>query len=415
MGIKGLTKEIKKFAPSAIKIMSYEELADISKHKVYGVDVSTYLYPTQYNVAHKGKGNHVREFMEMIITWVSHGMRLIFVFDGNTNSEAKRDTVNERVDKRIKGQANVQRLIHEIMEAEQASDLLPETTGISIINTDLNKLGHTILSGSKGSAEQRIELEYALRSHIIVSGDKFNDLLTFFQLIGATYMQAQGEADFLLSSLYKNGYIDGVISEDMDMLTHGVDRLVRGLNDPSLRRISHLTVYCLTSILDEAKISHSQFIDFCILCGCDYCPKIAGVAGATGLRLLRKHSNINNIVSCIRDGTVKYQPINGVSLDDYLFEYERAFRIFSREQESLPEFKLTNYAMADGIKEWLLSETNYTLHTLESKLKILETRSWPEPTLKPKSPCVKITPKLKTQSAPKDKIKDKIKIKITPK
>lgn len=404
MGIKGLTKEIKKIAPSAIKIMSYEELADNSKHKVYGVDVSTYLYPTQYNVSHKGKGNHIREFMEMIIMWASYGMRLIFVFDGNTNSEAKRDTINERVDRRIKGQANVQRLIHEIMEAEQPSDLLLETTGISIINTDLNKLGHTILSGSKGSAEQRIELEHALRSHIIVSGDKFNDLLTLFQLVGATYMQAQGEADFLLASLYKNGYIDGVISEDTDMLTHGVDRLVRGINDPSLRRVGHLSVYCLTTILDEAKISLNQFIDYCILCGCDYCPKIAGVAGATGLRLLRKHSNINNIVSCIRDGTVKYQPIDGVSLDDYLFKYERAFCKFSREQESLPEFKLTNYTMADGFKEWLLSETNYTIHTLESKLKILESRSWPES----KSPSVKITPKLKTH-------KDKIKIKITAK
>jgi flap endonuclease-1 len=404
MGIKGLTKEIKKIAPSAIKIMSYEDLIKMGTTKVYGVDVFSYLYPTQYNVANKGKGNHIREFIEMICAWASKGARLIFVFDGNTNSDAKRDTVKERAGRRIKGQVAIQRLVHEIMESE------PEPASeISIIDTDLSKVGHDILSGVKGTAEQRIELEIILRSHVIVSGDKINDLVTLFQLIGATYMQAQGEADFLLASLYKNGHIDGVISEDCDMLTHGINRLVRGINDPSLRRTQHVSVYCLSDILDEAKMSMNQFIDFCILCGCDYCPKISGIGGAIGLRLLRKHTNVNNIVSEIRDDSLKYRPANGISVDDYLFQYERAFRIFSREQEPLPAFKLTSYALRDCFVEWVLSETNYTARTLATKTQILTSQDWPLPptptadgskgkiklNLKPKTNKIKIKPVLR--------------------
>lgn len=415
MGIKGLTKEIKKMAPSAITIMPYADLAEISKHKVYGVDVFSYLYPTQYNAINKSKGNHIREFMEMISTWASHGIRLIFVFDGNTNSEAKRDCVTDRVEKRIKGQAQVQSLIHDIMETESATETGTEHL---IINTDLNKMGHQILSSSKGTAEQRIELEFALKSHVIVSGDKINDLMTLFQLVGATYIQAKGEADFLLASLYKNGYIDGVISEDCDMLTHGIDRLVRGITDSQLRRVGHITVYSLSSILDEAKMSMNQFIDYCILCGCDYCPKISGVAGAIGLRLLRKHSNISNIIQEMRDGTLSHKPANGISIDDYLFKYERAFRIFSREQESLPEFKVGCYDIADGFKEWIMSETNYTIYTLEQKLKILKSQVWskhePDPPMKNVEVQVQVPDQVQDQDPVPTKIVAKLKLKLKP-
>lgn len=412
MGIKGLTKEIKKIAPSAIQIMSYEDLAAQSKHKVYGVDVFSYLYPTQYNAVNKGKGNHIREFMEMITTWAAYGIRLIFVLDGDTNSEAKRDTIDDRVNKRIQGQVNIQRLIHEVLDTENAMS----DSDINIINTDLNKLGHKILSSSKGTVEQRIELEHALRSHVIVSGDKINDLITLFQLVGATYMQAKGEADFVLASLYKNGYIDGVISEDCDMLTHGIDRLVRGITDPSLRRVGHVSVYCLSDILDGAKMSMNQFIDYCILCGCDYCPKIAGVGGAIGLKLLRKYSNINNIITCMRDGTLKQRP-DKVTIDDYMYKYERAFRIFSREQETLPEFQLTKYVIADGFKEWITGETNYTTTTLENKIKILRSQNWsdmPAPAYADASdptPVHKIKAAVKQRTSVPDKIKIKTKLK----
>ena len=399
MGIKGFTKAIKRFAPGAIKTLSYQELADISKNKVYGVDVFSYLYPTQYNVLKKSKGNHIREFMEMISTWASVGIRLVFVFDGNTNSEAKRETVDERTDRRLKGQAHIQKLIHD-MNAEQESSI--EDEKILVINQDLHTAGHDILSSSKGTTEQRIDLELALRSHIIVSGDKVNDLITLFQLVGATYMRAEGEADFLLSMLYNEGYIDGVISEDCDMLTHGVERLVRGFTDSSLRRVGHVSVYSTNSILDGAQISMNQFIDFCILCGCDYCPKIKGIAAITALSLLKKHSNITNILSGIEDGTIKNQP-DGISLEEYQMRYERAFMIFSKDQEQLPVFDIKGYIISDSFRDWILMETNYTENTLENKIKSITEQQWTEHT--PKKP----------KSITKIPVKKRIKVQIKPK
>jgi 5'-3' exonuclease len=415
MGISGLTKTLKRIAPGSIKEMSYEDLAKISSKGVYGVDVFSYLYPTQYNKAKKAKGNHIRDFMEMIATYASIGFRLIFVFDGNTYSEAKKDTMDVRIEKRLQGQANIQTLVSNIIKGEPELELPTDSNGIVVIDSDLHKIGHQILSSSKGTAEQRIELEYALKSHIIVSGDKVDDLVTLFQLVGATYMKAQGEADFLLSSLYKFGHIDGVISEDSDMLTHGIERLVRGGTDATLRRLGRVTVYSLSTILDEAKLSTSQFIDLCILCGCDYCPKIKGIASVTGLTLLRKHSNITNIVNGIEDGTIKFKP-NGVTLEEYVKRYERAFCIFNREQEELPQFRVSSYTFSDGFREWILAETNYTLGTLEKKIEIIEAQSWATPAPVPKvqtmipavSPAMKITVRRKPDQVPKIKIKAKL-------
>jgi flap endonuclease-1 len=379
MGIKGLTKEIKKLSPSAIKTMTYEELAAESKHKTYGVDVFAYLYSTQYNVVNKSKGNHIREFLEMIVTWASHGIRLIFVFDGDTRSDAKGSTNDERHDKRIAAQENIRSLI-----SSMSTDIDPGTD----TDIDLNMLGKQLLDRGEGTAEQRIELEFALRHNIVVTEDKVYDIMALLDLVGATYIQARGEADFILAGLYKGGFIDGVMSEDCDMLTHGIDRLVRGVW--SMRRNSNVTVYSLSTILDDTGLTMSQFIDYCILCGCDYCPKISGVAGGVGLRLLKKHGSISSIIELMNNDKISYRPAD-VTCKDYEMQYRRAYSVFSCQQEPLPDFKLGNYVVGEGLTEWILDQTNYTAGTLAGKLEVLTGRNW-DPVIKQK---IQIKAKLK--------------------
>jgi flap endonuclease-1 len=91
-----------------------------------------------------------------------------------------------------------------------------------------------------------------------------------------------------------------VASEDMDSLTFGAPRFVRHLMDPSSKKIPVmefevakvssvvfvlkfvLISYTLTpnfilQILEELEFTMDQFIDLCILCGCDYCDNIKGI------------------------------------------------------------------------------------------------------------------------------------------
>jgi 5'-3' exonuclease len=378
MGIKGLTAGLKTIASSSMKFMDYQEVSDMSVRKVYGVDVSAYLYPTQYNRSKKGKGNHIHEFLEMIVTWAAVGIKLIFVFDGDTNIDEKKDTNNSRIEHRIQGQLHIQNIIQEILTGQSVIvNSLHETV---IIDKDLHKMGYEILNSNKGTIEQRIALEHALDKHIIVSGDKVDDLVTLFQLVGATYIKAKTEADFVLSALYKHNHIDAVISEDTDMLTHGIEHLIRMRG---LRRTNQVMVYTLSDILDRAKLSKNQFIDLCILLGCDYCPKIKNIGIVTGYSLLQTHSNMFNIVNGISEKTLKFDlplPYNV-----YIAKYEQAFRMFTREQEPLPIFNALSYNVCDGFHEWILGESDYTSDIIDKNITIIMNLSKITPASEPES------------------------------
>ena len=99
MGIKDLTKTIKKRSPDAITTLPLNLLPG----EVYGVDVYSYLYPAKYNSTSKGKGSHIRFFFDMIISWRSASKDLIMVFDGDVqNVAAKAITAQLRTDAKIK-------------------------------------------------------------------------------------------------------------------------------------------------------------------------------------------------------------------------------------------------------------------------------------------------------------------------
>ncbi|CAL9073815.1 unnamed protein product [Musa textilis] len=89
-----------------------------------------------------------------------------------------------------------------------------------------------------------------------------------------------------------------VASEDMDSLTFGAPRFVRHLMDPSSRKIPVLE-FEVSKILEELKLSMDQFIDLCILSGCDYCNSIKGIGGQTALKLIHWHGCLENILQNI--------------------------------------------------------------------------------------------------------------------
>ena len=52
--------------------------------------------------------------------------------------------------------------------------------------------------------------------------------------------------------------------------------------------------------------SDFQFVDLCILLGCDYCDPIKGVSPQTALRLIREHKTIDAILSSKAIDTTKH-------------------------------------------------------------------------------------------------------------
>jgi 5'-3' exonuclease len=55
-------------------------------------------------------------------------------------------------------------------------------------------------------------------------------------------------------------------------------------------------------------LTFEQFVDLCILCGCDYCSSIKGIGPKTALKLIRQYKNLEGIIQFVkRDRKKKYQ------------------------------------------------------------------------------------------------------------
>jgi len=80
------------------------------------------------------------------------------------------------------------------------------------------------------------------------------------------FVFAEGEAELLCSYLQLKGIVDYVLSEDTDVLVYGNTKVIqtmRGTNRYFLETI-------VEDFLKIHSITHDQFVNMCILSGCDY-------------------------------------------------------------------------------------------------------------------------------------------------
>ena len=91
----------------------------------------------------------------------------------------------------------------------------------------------------------------------------------------------------------------------MDTLTFGSEKLSRHLMEPESRNKDVLE-FDLKRVLEGLDLSMDQFIDLCILCGCDYCDSIKGIGPTTALKLVREHGSLEKVVSFLTSSDNKY-------------------------------------------------------------------------------------------------------------
>ena len=129
------------------------------------------------------------------------------------------------------------------------------------------------------------------------------DAKYLLQLMGLPVIEAKGEAEAQCAQMVKDGIAWGTASEDIDSLTFGTTRLIRGFNALSPIRLLHL---------DHVReglglTTQLQFIDLCILCGCDYLDKIQGIGPVSALKLIHQFHSIENILLHLQERQHKIQ------------------------------------------------------------------------------------------------------------
>merc|ERR1712151_1153894 len=139
------------------------------------------------------------------------------------------------------------------------------------------------------------------------------------------------------------------MGEDADCLTFGTKVLVRNLTAAESQKKQILEV-SLDRALEQLNITMVQFIDFCILSGCDYCDTLKGIGPATAIRLLIQHGTLEKVLENIEPEKI---PKN--------FDYQAA-REFFKECESVDTATVElNFVEpdCDGLKKFLIEQCSF--------------------------------------------------------
>jgi len=286
MGIKSLTQCIKRECPNGIK---HDNLSSLSGKRV-AVDASLIIY--QQLLSHKllknKKGeitNHITGLFYKLVNYLSHNIELVFVFDGRP-PELKQECIKERRKK--------------LDDAKEKMDTCE-------------------------NIEEKNELE---KSTLRLTWDMVDNVKKLLSHMGVSYIHMEvGEGEAIAAELCRIGYVDYVLTEDMDTLVGGCPRLIRSCTDKSVKRKDIVSILYHEEILKGLGLTEDQFIKYCILCGCDYCSNIPKVGNIMALKLIKKYNTVEEIVEGTKN---KYKiPENYVEL------FNKSYEIFTMHRDKL--------------------------------------------------------------------------------
>jgi flap endonuclease-1 len=262
MGIKGLTGLIQKYAPDAVETINLHTLSG----KTLAIDASLFIYKMAFSVktSKEGKGyGHIIGIFQKTINYLAVGIEPIYVFDGKP-PEAKNNVLKSRRDK-----------------SEALKKLMDE------------------------SEDKEKKEKYKTQSFRMTKDD-VNNVKKLLSLMGISYIQADGEAEGYASELCKMGYVDGVVTEDMDSLAFGTPLLVRSNIDKTIKRKDVLSTINMEKVLEGMNISFDEFLDICIMSGCDYCENIKGIGPNKSYQNIKEHKTIEKFVESYKKVDTDY-------------------------------------------------------------------------------------------------------------
>jgi len=194
------------------------------------------------------------------------------------------------------------------------------------------------------------------------------------RLMGVPIVDATSEAEATCAALCRDGKVYASATEDADCLTFGTSILVRNLMAAEAQKKTIYEVN-LKLVLEQLNISMDQFIDFCILCGCDYCDTIRGIGPASAIKLVVQHGCIEKVIESL-DTSKNPVPEN--------FNYQAA-RDFFRECDAVNTAEV-NFVFKEpdieGLTKFLVEGNSFSPERVErfiTRLKASKSRTKQQP------------------------------------
>eukprot|EP00981_Chlorochromonas_danica_P000556 scaffold125_cov156-Ochromonas_danica.AAC.5 len=205
--------------------------------------------------------SHIQGMFNRTIKMMTSGLRPVYVFDGKP-PELKGGELAKRLARRAKAEAD-------LAEAKAA-----EAT------EDVDRFSRRLVKVTRQHNEECQEL---------------------LRLMGVPYFIAPCEAEAQCAELARKGKVYATATEDMDALTFQSPKLLRKLTfSQSSKEKQPILEIDFSVVLAGLGLTYEQFVDLCILCGCDYCSTIKGIGPKTALKLIKQHHSLEKIISALQ-------------------------------------------------------------------------------------------------------------------
>lgn len=321
MGIHQLTQVIQKHAPKCLKKREIHYYAN----QQIAIDASLSIY--QFLIAIRSDSatlttddgqttSHLVGMFYRTIRMVSNGIKPLYVFDGLPP--------NLKLDEITKRQAKAKEAVKEYEKAVEEED------------------------------KEKIE-KYDKRKTRVTKKHN-DDCKRLLYLMGIPYVEAPSEAEAFCAYLSKTGKVYGVATEDMDALTFGSTNLLRNMNASESKKLP-IHEYNIELLLQELNMNIDEFIDLCILLGCDYCASIKGVGPQKAFSLIQKYRSIEKIIEEEKKIEIPAD-----------WEYKEARKIFQTLSTDITDYEIVknNEIDEEGLIKFLAEENGFAVDRIKN-------------------------------------------------
>ena len=136
------------------------------------------------------------------------------------------------------------------------------------------------------------------KKSIRLTRQHIEDVKELLNYMGISYIHPEyGEAEGIASELCRIKYVDYVMPEDMDSLAFGSPLLARKCIDKTIKRKDIVSIFNLNTLLKDLQLNYNEFIELCILCGCDYCENIYNIGYKKAFNIITKYKSIDNYLN----------------------------------------------------------------------------------------------------------------------
>ncbi len=281
MGIKGLFALIKKHAPGAITVSSWEDIAG----NTIAVDISIKVYQWYASGVSHGTARpdghtnfHIWGVKGLVASMRKHNIIPLFVFDGEAPT-AKANTVAARNILRDAGAARPPKLIFD--EVREVLRLL----GVACITAPAEAESHCARLNQMG-------LVYG-----VLTED--SDVIPFGATRWIRQSKSCGDAGRELTARKKDDKKEDKGKTNAICEDKGKPNAIcedKGKTNAICEDKDELIIVNGPAVLQSLRFSRAMFIDLCILLGCDYSGTLPGIGPVGALSCIRDHINIERVI-----------------------------------------------------------------------------------------------------------------------